>query len=83
LWGFNWAYQAALALLLLSGIVYNVPPLRLKDRAFLDVIAESFDNSIRLWLGYCALVSPPHVPPLPIVLAWWFFGALLIDGQTV
>src|SRR5687768_10016152 len=48
-WQFNWAYQTALGLLLLSGIVYNVPPLRLKDRAFMDVIAESFNNPIRLW----------------------------------
>ncbi len=80
-WGFNWAYQAALGLLLLSGIVYNVPPLRLKDRAFLDVIAESFNNPIRLWLGYYALVDAHHVPPLSIVLAWWSFGALLMTGK--
>ncbi|HSI64347.1 MAG TPA: UbiA family prenyltransferase [Candidatus Saccharimonadia bacterium] len=80
-WGFNWAYQAALGLLLLSGIVYNVPPLRLKDRAFMDVIAESFNNPIRLWLGYYALVDAHHVPPLSIVLAWWSFGALLMTGK--
>lgn len=79
--GFNWAYHAALLLLLASGLAYNVPPLRLKDRAFLDVIAESFNNPIRLWLGYYALVSPRHVPPLSIVLAWWFFGALLMTGK--
>ncbi len=80
-WGFNWAYHAALALLLLSGLVYNVPPLRLKDRAFLDVIAESFNNPIRLWLGYYALVEPRTLPPASIVLAWWFFGALLMTGK--
>jgi decaprenyl-phosphate phosphoribosyltransferase len=80
-WGFNWAYQAALGLLLLSGVVYNVRPLRLKDRAFLDVIAESFNNPIRLWLGYYALTDAHHVPPLSIVLAWWFFGALLMTGK--
>jgi decaprenyl-phosphate phosphoribosyltransferase len=81
LWHFNWAYQTALGLLLLSGFVYNVPPLRLKDRAFLDVIAESFNNPIRLWLGYYAFVSPHNVPPLSIVLAWWSFGALLMTGK--
>lgn len=80
-WGFNWAYQAALALLLFSGLVYNVPPLRLKDRAFMDVIAESFNNPIRLWLGYYALAEPRHVPPASIVLAWWCFGALLMTGK--
>lgn len=80
-WGFNWAYHTALALLLLSGLVYNVPPLRLKDRAFADVIAESFNNPVRLWLGYYALVDVHHVPPLSIVLSWWFFGALLMTGK--
>jgi decaprenyl-phosphate phosphoribosyltransferase len=79
--GFNWAYQCALLLLLFSGLIYNVPPLRLKDRAFLDVVAESFNNPVRLWLGYYALVDPHHVPPLSIVLAWWFFGALLMTGK--
>ncbi len=81
LWHFNFAYQAALGLLLLSGVVYNVPPLRLKDRAFLDVIAESFNNPIRLWLGYYALVEPHSLPPSSIVMAWWFFGALLMTGK--
>ena len=79
---FRWlslaAAVVAFLMLLLSGVAYNVRPLRLKDRAFLDVIAESFNNPIRLWLGYYALVSPRHVPPLSIVLAWWFFGALLM-----
>ena len=78
---FNWAYHLSLLLLLISGVVYNVRPLRLKDRAFMDVIAESFNNPIRLWLGYYALVEPHTVPPASIVLAWWFFGALLMTGK--
>ena len=79
--GFNWAYHASLLLLLLSGLVYNVRPLRLKDRAFMDVISESFNNPIRLWLGYYALVEPRSLPPTSIVFAWWFFGALLMTGK--
>jgi len=58
-----------------------VRPLRLKDRAFLDVIAESFNNPIRLWLGFYALVDTRYITPLSIVLAWWFFGALLMTGK--
>lgn len=81
LWNFNWGYVTALALLLVSGVVYNVRPLRLKDRAFMDVIAESFNNPIRLWLGYYALVPPHSLPPSSIVLAWWSFGALLMTGK--
>ncbi|MGI8601674.1 MAG: UbiA family prenyltransferase [Verrucomicrobiales bacterium] len=75
-------YSLALTLLLLSGLVYNVPPVRLKDRAFLDVIAESFNNPIRLWLGWYALVPALGVlPPLSIVMAWWAFGGLLMTGK--
>ncbi len=82
LWWFdNIGYTIALALLLVSGLVYNIPPVRLKDRAFLDVIAESFNNPIRLWLGWYALVPGPQPPPLSIMLAWWFFGALLMTGK--
>jgi decaprenyl-phosphate phosphoribosyltransferase len=78
---FNIAYIVSLALFLLSGIVYNVEPFRLKDRAYLDVIAESFNNPIRLWLGWFALLPANVFPPLSIVLAWWFFGALLMAGK--
>ncbi len=82
---FDWRYTISLLLLLLSGIVYNVQPLRLKDRAFLDVIAESFNNPIRLWLGWYALVPEKGAAwsqvPLTIVLAWWSFGALLMTGK--
>ncbi len=78
---FNAGYLIALGLLFASGIVYNVRPVRLKDRAFADVIAESFNNPIRLWLGWYAIAPSDSVPPLSIVLAWWFFGALLMTGK--
>ncbi len=81
LWWFNLGYTTALLLLLLSGVVYNIPPIRLKDRAYLDVIAESFNNPIRLWLGWYAIAPVTTFPPLSIVMAWWFFGALLMAGK--
>ncbi len=82
LWWFeNPGYTIALALLLVSGVVYNVQPIRLKDRAYLDVIAESFNNPIRLWLGWYALTTGLAPPPLSIMLAWWAFGGLLMTGK--
>ncbi len=83
LWFENWLYLGALLLLLLSGLVYNVRPMRLKDRAFVDVIAESFNNPIRLWLGWFALMAAGdyQFPPLSLTLAWWAFGALLMTGK--
>jgi decaprenyl-phosphate phosphoribosyltransferase len=81
LWFPNPGYWIALGLLLVSGVVYNVQPIRLKDRAFLDVFAESFNNPIRLWLGWFALVETMRFPPLSIMLAWWCFGGLLMTGK--
>ena len=78
---FNLSYTISLLLLLISGVVYNVQPIRLKDRAFFDVIAESFNNPIRLWLGWYALCPADSFPPLSVILAWWFFGALLMAGK--
>ena len=80
-WSFNISYVISLALLFVSGLVYNVPPLRLKDRAFMDVIAESFNNPIRLWLGWYAISPANSFPPLSIVFGWWMFGALLMTGK--
>ena len=78
---FNISYTLSLLLLLISGFVYNVPPVRLKDKPFLDVICESFNNPIRLWLGWYALAPATSFPPLSIILSWWFFGALLMAGK--
>lgn len=77
----NVSYQLSLLLLFLSGLAYNVRPLRLKDRAFWDVIAESFNNPIRLWLGWYAVAPAASFPPLSVILAWWMFGALLMTGK--
>lgn len=83
LWFKNPGYWIALGLLFLSGLVYNIPPVRLKDRAFLDVIAESFNNPIRLWLGWYAVIPATMLtqPPASITLAWWCFGGLLMTGK--
>ncbi len=80
-WFENSGYHIALLLLFLNGLLYNVRPARLKDRAFVDVIAESFNNPIRLWLGWFALVPFAEFPPLSITLAWWSFGGLLMTGK--
>lgn len=80
-WLFSTSYLLALGGFLLSALFYNMEPIRLKDKAFLDVIAESFNNPIRLWLGWYALAPADSFPPLSILLTWWFFGALLMAGK--
>jgi 4-hydroxybenzoate polyprenyltransferase len=67
----------AAVLFVLSGLAYNVEPLRTKDRAYLDVATESLNNPIRLLIGW-AMVAPTMLPPSSLVLAYWMGGAFLM-----
>lgn len=69
------AYTAAG--LWVAGILYNVPPIRLKDWAYLDVLSESINNPLRLGLGWFALI-PDRLPPFSLILAYWMSGAFLM-----
>jgi 4-hydroxybenzoate polyprenyltransferase len=64
----------------LQGIVYNVPPLRTKEKAYLDVISESVNNPLRLTIGW-AIVDPTTLPPSSIILAYWCGGAFLMAAK--
>ena len=64
-------------LFLFSALVYNVPPVRSKDLAFLDVISESINNPIRLTLGW-VMVDPSSLPPGSLLLGYWMAGAFLM-----
>jgi 4-hydroxybenzoate polyprenyltransferase len=65
------------ATFLLSGVCYNVPPIRTKDVAFLDVLTESVNSPIRLTLGW-AMVSATTLPPASLLLAYWMGGGFLM-----
>ena len=76
--------------LLFMGGVYNVPPIRSKERVYLDVLSESVNNPIRFALGWFMVVpSIPwnnitfdgfvsSLPPLSIIIAYWMGGAFLM-----
>ncbi len=67
---------------LVGGIAYNVPPLRLKEIAFLDVLAESANNPIRLLLGWYALTADPFSSWM-ILADYWAFGAFLMSAKRL
>lgn len=73
--GTAFAYSA-LALWVM-GCVYNIPPIRSKDIVYLDVVSESVNNPIRLFLGWHALI-PDLWPPLSLALAYWMVGAFFM-----
>jgi 4-hydroxybenzoate polyprenyltransferase len=64
----------------LQGIVYNVQPLRSKDKPYWDVISESINNPLRLMIGW-VMVDPHTLPPSSIILAYWFGGAFLMAAK--
>ncbi len=66
----------------LSGIVYNVQPLRSKDRIYVDVLSEAVNNPIRLFLGW-AMVDPFTTPPTSLIIAYWMGGAFLMAAKRL
>ena len=66
----------------LQGIAYNVPPLRTKDKPYVDVISEAVNNPIRLMIGW-AMVDPTTLPPSSLLLAYWLGGAFLMGAKRL
>ncbi|MCF8709010.1 UbiA family prenyltransferase [Rhizorhapis sp. SPR117] len=69
-------------LFLFSGLIYNVNPVRTKDRVYLDVISESVNNPIRLMLGW-TMIDPTTLPPSSLLLAYWMGGAFLMGAKRL
>ncbi|MBC7443911.1 MAG: UbiA prenyltransferase family protein [Polaromonas sp.] len=66
----------------ISGVVYNVRPIRSKDKAYLDVLSESINNPIRLMLGW-AMIDQSTVAPVSLLLAYWMGGAFLMGAKRL
>ncbi len=75
-------FAATSALFWLSGVVYNVRPLRLKDQPYLDVLSESMNNPIRLMLGW-SMIEQATVAPASLLLAYWMGGAFLMGAKRL
>ena len=63
-------------------LVYNVPPVRTKDLAYVDVLSESVNNPLRLLAGWFA-VSQAEIPPVSLLLAYWAAGAFFMAGKRL
>jgi decaprenyl-phosphate phosphoribosyltransferase len=67
-------------LLLIMGLIYNVEPLRSKDKPYIDVLSESVNNPIRFALGWFIFV-PVILPPSSMLVAYWMGGAFLMGAK--
>ena len=77
----NISFLFSLFALLVAGILYNVPPIRMKDIPFLDSTLESANNPIRFLIGWHIVTN--SFPPVSLLLAWWAFGNFLMVGKRV
>ncbi len=69
------AYTAAA--LWIMGCVYNIPPVRTKDKMYLDVLSESINNPLRMLLGWY-MVTAVLVPPMSLLICYWMIGCYLM-----
>jgi len=67
---------------LLSGLTYNIAPIRTKDKAYLDVAMEAINNPIRLTLGWL-LVDHSTLPPASLVFVYWAAGGFLMSVKRL
>lgn len=76
-WYLSMQFFSFALLLLFMGLVYNVKPLRTKDRAYVDVLSESINSPLRLGMGW-AVALPTAFAPSSMALSYWMGGAFLM-----
>lgn len=69
-------------LLWIMGGVYNIPPIRSKERPYIDVLSESVNNPIRFLLGWYA-TGTAIIPPVSILTAYWMLGAFFMSVKRL
>src|SRR3546814_17139029 len=52
------------------------------DVPYLDVLSESVNNPLRLAIGW-AMIDPGSLPPVSIIIAYWFGGAFLMGTKRL
>jgi decaprenyl-phosphate phosphoribosyltransferase len=72
-WLVSWQFTVAAAALWTMGCLYNIPPVRIKDLPYLDVLAESVNNPLRMLLGWY-MVTVVLIPPASLLIAYWMVG---------
>jgi 4-hydroxybenzoate polyprenyltransferase len=55
------------------GCVYNIPPLRSKDVAYVDVLSEAVNNPLRMLAGWF-IAATASVAPASLLLSYWMVG---------
>jgi decaprenyl-phosphate phosphoribosyltransferase len=76
-WVVGLSFMLTQVAFLAMGVSYNIRPVRLKERPYLDVLSESVNNPLRLLLGWYG-VRCPLVPPVSLLLSYWMLGSFFM-----
>ncbi len=76
-WLLGSAFFLSAAALWIMGCLYNIPPVRCKDKPYLDVLTESVNNPLRLLMGWYA-AGMTVFPPVSLLAAYWMVGAFFM-----
>jgi decaprenyl-phosphate phosphoribosyltransferase len=69
----NFVFSAVMAALWIMGVIYNIPPVRSKDRCYIDVMTEAINNPLRLLAGWY-IVRDGTPPPASLLVSYWMIG---------
>jgi decaprenyl-phosphate phosphoribosyltransferase len=61
----------------IMGCIYNIPPVRSKDFAYVDVLTESINNPLRFCLGWCSVIAT-LLPPTSLLISYWMLGCFFM-----
>jgi len=79
-WTVNPPFFLSGCALWIAGLCYNIRPVRTKDIPYIDVLSESLNNPIRLYLGWFALIAN-KIPPVSLTIAYWMAGAFFMGAK--
>jgi 4-hydroxybenzoate polyprenyltransferase len=66
-------FALTMAVLWLMGCLYNIPPIRLKDLPYVDVLSEAVNNPLRMLAGWY-IAGIAAIPPASLLLSYWMIG---------
>jgi 4-hydroxybenzoate polyprenyltransferase len=69
----NVQFGLTMAALWVMGCLYNISPIRSKDKPYLDVLSESINNPLRMLAGWY-MTGTTELPPTSLLISYWMVG---------
>jgi 4-hydroxybenzoate polyprenyltransferase len=76
----TWKLALTLFAFWVAGCLYNLPPIRTKDHAYVDVASEAINNPLRMLAGWY-IVTATVVPPLSLLVSYWMIGCYFMAAK--